>query len=95
MKQVSLDGKYAPRDSGVLTKQVADEMVIVDMQKGIYHGLNPVGALIWDELDGEQSLSDIATGLMEQYPDVERATIEADMLALMQALLDNDLVVTR
>ncbi len=95
MEQVRMAGRYAPRDGSVLARQVANEMVIVDMHNGIYHGLNAVGAQIWEELDGQRTLSEVAATLEEAYPDVERVTIEADIVALVQALLDNDLVVAR
>ncbi|MGB0387105.1 MAG: PqqD family protein [Ardenticatenaceae bacterium] len=92
-QQAELSGRYAQRKSGVLTKQVSKEMVIVDIKQGIYHGLNTIGVQIWEQLDGKRSLSQIADDLVEWYPEVERARIEADTLTLIQALLDNDLVV--
>lgn len=90
--QASLTGRYAPREGSVLTKQVAQEMVIVDMQRGVYHGLNPVGVFIWEQLDGTRPLSEIADELATHYPKVDKATIEADTLSLVQALLDHELV---
>lgn len=95
MTQAMLEGRYAPRDGSVLSREVAEELVIVDMQKGLYHGLNKVGAEIWQAMDGERTLAEITDVLTARYPDVERATLEADALALTQALLDNELVVAR
>lgn len=95
MEVASLEARYAPRGGDVLAKHVADEIVIVDMQSGIYHGLNPVGAMIWEQLDGEQSLRSITAQLAAQFPDVEPHTIEADALALLQTLLDHALVAPR
>lgn len=91
--QASLDGKYKPRGKQVLTKEVNSEMVLVDMQRGVYHGLNAVGVQVWKQLDGTTTLNDVVAGLHSQYPDVERTTIEADVLSLLQSLLDNELVV--
>lgn len=95
MTQATLEGRYAPRDSSILTRQVGDELVLVDMRRGIYHGLNAVGVQIWERLDGEQPLGQVADELAAQYDGVERETIAADTLALIQALLDNELVVAR
>ncbi len=91
--QASLEGKYVPRGKQVLTKEVNSEMVLVDMQRGVYHGLNAVGVQVWKQLDGSHTLEEVVSGLHSQYPDVERTTIEADVLSLLQSLLDNELVV--
>lgn len=91
----SLEDCYAPRDQQVLTRQVANEMVVVDMHNGIYHGLNAVAVQIWQRLDGRRPLKEIADDLTRQFEEVDPTTIEADTLALVQSLLDNDLVVPR
>lgn len=91
--QASLEGKYMPRGKQVLTKEVNSEMVLVDMQRGVYHGLNAVGVQVWKELDGKQSLNEVVATIHSRYPDIERTTIEADVLSLLQSLLDNELVV--
>lgn len=93
MQVVSLEGRYAPRKEGVVAREVAGEMVIVDMQSGMYHGLNPVGVMIWEALDGDRTLGDITTMLAGEFPEVSADTIEADTLSLLQALLDHELVV--
>lgn len=91
-QQVSLNECYARQKSGVLTKQVSDEIVIIDMKKGIYHGLNPVGVQIWQRLDGQSDLSQIVDELAASYVEVDKNRIEADTLSLLQVLLDNELV---
>lgn len=93
VQQVSLNDRYTRQKSGVLTKQVSDEIVIIDMKKGIYHGLNPVGVEIWQRLDGKNSLGWIVDQLAASY-DVDKHIIEADTLSLVQVLLDNELVKT-
>jgi hypothetical protein len=90
-----LDGVYTPRDEAIRINPVGDELVLADMQRGVYHGLNAIGAQIWQRLDGSRTLEQIVAEIASDYPDVERATIEADTLALAQDLLDNELVVAR
>ena len=92
IQQVSLNECYARQKSGVLTKKVSDEIVIIDMNKGIYHGLNPVGVQIWERLDGQHRLSQIVDELAASYSEVDKNRIEADTLSLLQVLLDNELV---
>ena len=91
-KQVSLNECYTQQKKGVLTKQVSDEVVIIDMKKGIYHGLNPVGVQIWQQLDGQHRLSQIVEQVAASYAEVDKRVIETDTLSLVQVLLDNELV---
>lgn len=93
MHVASLEGRYAPRQQGVVARNVGGEMVLVDMQSGMYHGLNAVGVIIWEQLDGERSLADISAALAADFPDVPAETLQADSLSLLQALLDHGLVV--
>ena len=93
--EVELDRCYAPRDEQVRTRQVTQEMVIVDMQNGVYHGLNPVGVQVWELLDGTRPLRQVVDEVANAYPQVSRDTIQADLVALMQQLLDAKLVVAR
>jgi hypothetical protein len=93
--QASLDGRYAPRHKQILTKEVNSEMVLVDMQRGVYHGLNVVGVEVWKLLDGSHTLGDIVSTLQKSYSHIDSAIIEADVLSLVQALLDNELVIAQ
>jgi hypothetical protein len=94
-RTVSLDDCYAPRHQQVLTRQVDNEMVLVDVHNGIYHGLNAIAVEIWQQLDGQRPVKAIVEALSSQYPEIDPATIANDALALVQSLLDNDLVVAR
>jgi hypothetical protein len=94
-KTVSLNDCYAPRDAQVLTRQVANEMVLVDVHNGVYHGLNPVAVQIWQQLDGQKPARTIVDSLSNQFPEIDPAIIQNDTLALLQSLLDHDLVVAR
>lgn len=37
----------------------SDEVVLLHLESGAYHELNPVGALIWDLIDGERTVPQI------------------------------------
>jgi len=79
-----------PRE-GVIAKMVGSEMVLLDYDRGIYYGLNPVGARVWQLLsDGEAS--DRIIGLLADEYDVARETLEADVAALLRDLEAKGLV---
>lgn len=46
-----------------------DEAVLLHLDSGSYHELNPVGAEIWDLIDGERSPHEIAEALAPRLTD--------------------------
>ena len=75
----------------VMTRVVGDENVILDLANGTYYGLDPVGTRIWQFLAEGQTLEQICEATLAEY-DVTREDIERDVLALMQTLMERQLV---
>ena len=73
-----------PRD-GVIAKMVGSEMVLLDYDRGIYYGLNPVGARVWQLLAEGQEIEAIIDLLTDEY-DATRETLENDLTALLRDL---------
>jgi hypothetical protein len=76
---------------GVIAKMVGTEMVLLDYDRGIYYGLNPVGARVWQLLADGWSIDEVIARLTDEY-DVARATLEADVDALLRDLQAKELV---
>lgn len=75
----------------VMFRQVGDETVILDLDKGTYFGLNPVGARVWQLLsDGHQVPAMIAT-LLEEF-DVAQEQLQLDLDSLVSELISRGLV---
>ena len=79
-----------PRE-GVIAKMVGAEMVLLDYDRGIYYGLNPVGARVWQLLSDGAATDAIIERLEAEY-DAARATLEADVAALLRDLEAKQLV---
>ena len=79
-----------PRE-GVIAKMVGGEMVLLDYDRGIYYGLNPVGARVWQLLSEGETPERIVERLVDEY-DVDRATLAADVAALLRDLEEKQLV---
>jgi len=79
-----------PRDS-VIAKMVGSEMVLLDYDRGIYYGLNPIGARVWQLLAEGQEIEAIVDLLTEEY-DATRKTLENDLTALLRDLEAKELV---
>ena len=66
-------------------------MVLLDFERGIYYGLNPVGARVW-ELLAEGKTTDEIIDLLTGEFDVERTDAKGDVMALMDDLAANGLL---
>lgn len=75
----------------VVSCDLVDEAAILNMKDGVYYGLNPVGACIWNLIQKPMKVSDILDTLLDEY-DVERDVCQADLMELLEQLLDKELV---
>ena len=64
--------------------------VVLHLDTAQYHGLNEVGAAIWDLADG-RTFEEIVRGLREQLEDPP-PELEADVTAFLEALHERELV---
>ena len=76
---------------GVITKLVGDELVLLDYERGIYYGLNDVGARLISLIGEGASLAGAVDRLLEEV-DVSRQTLEADLELLLGELREQGLV---
>ncbi len=80
------------KSEDVVSREVAGEMVLLDLASGLYFGLDPVGSRIWEVLDdGPCALNDVCAAIEAQF-DAPREVIERDVIALMQELSEKSLV---
>lgn len=80
------------RSSDVIASQVENELVMMDIDRGMYYALNAVGADIWERLAEPQTVADLCAQLQRVYA-VDRATCEADVLAVLNEMAGNGLLV--
>lgn len=75
----------------VVYKKVGEEMVLLDFDRGVYYGLNPAGARMWELLAEGKTSEEIIDRLTEEF-DVERTDVTSDFAELMDNLQTNGLV---
>ena len=80
------------RSPDAMVRTMGDEAVVLHVPSGEYFGLNAVGVLVWDLLDGSTDLDGVTERVTEAY-DVDRATARHDVAALVDALDAAGLVV--
>lgn len=70
---------------GVITKIVGHEMVLLDYERGIYYGLNDVGARTVALIAEGTSWPELIERLLEEF-DVSRPALQSDLKRLMSEL---------
>ncbi len=70
---------------GQVSSTVEGEAVILNLETGVYYGLNPVGAWVWDAIQTPRTLAQIHEDLVAEFDvDIERG--EQDLVALLEEL---------
>lgn len=75
----------------VMFQEVGGEVVLLDLASESYFGLDEVGARIWALLNEQNELQAVYEAMLEEY-DVEPEKLEADLLELVERLLEAGLV---
>jgi hypothetical protein len=78
----------------VLFRHLQDELVLLELKRGVYFGLDPIGTRIWQLLREERSLQNVLTALVEEY-EVEEPQGAEDILDLVQRLREQGLLEIR
>jgi hypothetical protein len=73
---------------------LAGEAVILQLQDGVYYGLNPVGARVWQLLKEPRTVGDIMSRILDEY-DVDPSRCEQDLSALLLELSSKKLIEVR
>jgi len=55
------------RNKETITGSLHDHLVMLDIQKGKYFSLNPVGTRIWQLLESPLTIDEICKHLLEEY----------------------------
>jgi hypothetical protein len=77
---------------GQVSCEVAGEAVILNASQGVYFGLDPIGARVWNLLREPVAVGDILDTLLSEY-EVPVDQCQADLLELLNDLALNGLIV--
>ena len=80
------------RRDRVLTQRAAGTVVLLDLDGGQYYSLDEVSARVWEMCDGEHAVGGIVEAISAEY-DAPVETIEEDVLAFLEEMLDEKLLV--
>lgn len=71
--------------SDQVSSDLGGEAVILNMESGVYHGLNEVGARVWNLIEQPKTVKEIKDILVEEY-EVEPQICQNDLFALLKDL---------
>lgn len=78
---------------GQMSCDLAGEAAILNLTTGIYYGLDPVGARVWELIQQPMTLGGVRDELLREY-EVESEVLEADLKALLADMLQHGLIET-
>lgn len=70
---------------------LSGEAAILNLNNGIYYGLDQVGARVWKLIQEPARVSEVRDALLSQY-DVEFERCEQDLLELLAEFMSNRLI---
>ena len=76
----------------VLCRELAGETVLLNLESGVYYGLDAIGTRAWNLLAEERSIADVCSIMLDEF-DVSQGTLEEDLTTLVRELCDKHLLV--
>lgn len=74
-----------------LASEIGGEVVLMNLDRGCYYSLDDIGSEIWRILEQPVSVASLCQTLAARYH-AEAATVNDDVLALLNRLLEHDLI---
>ncbi len=80
------------RSGNTVAEPTKNDLLVLDVTTGDYFSLGPVGAFVWERLDGSTSLAEIATQVAKAWG-VDQETAKSDVLDFASQLASRGLSV--
>jgi hypothetical protein len=86
----SLDRRLRVSDD-VVFREMEGEAVLLNLDSGMYFGLDAIGTRIWQLLGEHQTLQAVFDQMLQEF-EVDGPTLRSDLLALVDRLMEHGLV---
>jgi hypothetical protein len=87
-------GDVVVRNEQLLTTEIDDEIMAMNVARGECYGLDRIGSRIWAMIEQPRQVGELCATLMEEF-EVDAETCWRDIDDLLKTLRDNDLVTVR
>ena len=78
-------------NASVVSAQLDGEAVLLNVESGVYFGLDSIGTRIWELLNAGTSETEIFDRLLDEY-DVDAPQLRADLDGFLDVLVSKSLV---
>ena len=75
----------------VMSRLVGDEFVLLDLESGMYFGLDGVGKRIWEKIGEGLTLGEIREVIVSEY-EVDEAQAQSDVIEFVTNLVERGLL---
>lgn len=79
------------RNKNLDTTSIENEIVMMNLDKGTYYGLNGVGSRIWEIIDESKLINGIVSILTAEY-NVEQSICEENTIIFLNRLYEEELI---
>ncbi len=90
MATLTLDTMIS-RSPDLMVSQVGEEIMMMDIQKGMYYALNPVSARVWTLLDPACTVKALCDHLLAEY-EVEPERCAREIIQVLSTMLERDMI---
>ena len=90
---ISLDDRVAIHQDAVF-RELDGEAVILQLEAGMYFGLDPVGTRLWQLIEAHGQLRPVLEAALQEF-DVPPDVLEQDLIELVSRLSEKELVVVQ
>lgn len=80
------------KNQKISSRQLGNEIMLYDSENDKVHILNETGIIIWNLLDGKNSLDNIKEKLSKQFPEVKSEEILKDVNEIIEKLTREGLI---
>lgn len=77
--------------SNQVYSRLGDEVAILELDRGVYYGLNDTGSFLWNLMQQPVRVNEMRAALVEEF-DVDADTAEKDLLRVLADLRDAGLI---
>ena len=93
MSEVSLDSQVTIHPDAVF-RELDGEAVILQLEAGMYFGLDPVGTRLWQLIEEHGRLGPVLDAALGEF-DVTADVLERDLVELVSGLVEKQLVIVQ
>ena len=93
MPQVSLDSRVTIHEDAVF-RELDGEAVILQLEAGMYFGLDPIGTRLWKLIEAHGQLRPVLDAALQEF-DVTSEVLERDLIELVSGLAEKQLIVVQ